>query len=1182
MISGWGLLLVSLAYVGGLFLIAWWGDRSRFYPVNPKYRALIYSLALAVYCSSWTFYGAVGTAARSGLSYLPIYLGPMLLFIVALPFFERMARVAKHRNATSISDLLSARFGRSRHIAVIVAIVALMAAIPYLALQLKAIAMSIEVLSGPQDVVSLIPWQSDSTFIVAMMLALFASLFGTREVDATEHHPGMVLAIAAESVIKLLALLMVGIFAVFTLDGFEPVLATARELPAKTDGAGVFLTQTLLSFLAIFCLPRQFQVGVVECADISDMRKARWWFPGYLLLISIVVIPIVAAVLSIDASSRANVSPDAFVLWLPLSSGHDWLALLAYLGGFSAATGMVIVASVALATMVSNDLVLPTLWRLQLLSLNDRTAASSTILWIRRVAIFGILLCAYAFFRAVPPAPSLASIGLLAFAAVAQFAPALFACVYWAGASRQGVIGGLATGFALWTYTLLLPTIMSTSGTPPAWVTEGPFGIAFLAPHGLFGFTGDPSVQGVILSLLANAAVLIFGSLRYPPAIRDRLQVESELLHEQYAKARPPKLLPGQATVGDLMALAERLLGATAAQRLLERHRMEQGTQLDPSQRANVLFLQALERELAGALGASSARMVLTSVLRGAGLKLAEIVALLDEATEKLRFNRELLEAMMDNMPQGISVVDADMRLVAWNQRYLDLFDYPPGFVYIGRPVAELIRYNAERGWCGPGDPDRHVARRLQYMRMGSPHVSERQRPDGRVIEVRGQPLHDGGFLMTFSDVTSYKRVEQELRTINETLEQRVEERTRQLARATALAEQASLSKTRFVAAASHDLLQPLNAARLFNAALQDKCARDPELKRLAERVDNSLCAADELLDALLDISRLDAGGIRPEITEFPVMPLLESLQEQFAPIAAQRGLRLAVRPTKLCVRADHRMLRRVLQNFLSNALRYTRTGRVVIGCRRRGQGSQVELQVHDTGPGIPSEGLRLVFEEFQRLDRQSPWGEKGLGLGLSICDRIAKLLGAQLTVSSKPARGSAFGIRVARVTDLAPPQAVRSANVEARTVAGSLRAAQVLCIEDDANILDGLRELLARWGMRVIGVESPEEAHEAIRRHRVDVVLADYHLQGRPLGLELLEQLTDRISSGGPPRGALITADASLTLLHAARAKGFQVLRKPVRPAALRALLAALVNSTPESETRFAPLHSSADEPAA
>ncbi len=1167
MISGWGLLLVSLAYAGGLFLIAWWGDRKRTYPLNAKYRPLIYSLALAVYCSSWTFYGAVGTAARHGLTYFTIYLGPILLFVFALPLFERITRLAKQRNATSISDLLSARFGRSSHIAVLVTIIALTAAVPYIALQLKAIAMSIDVLAGQHANVHT-TWISDSTFVVALMLALFASLFGTRDVDATEHHPGMMLAIAAESVIKLAALLVVGIFAFVKFGDVGHVLQVARQMPAQVQDSATFLIQTLLSFTAIFCLPRQFQVGVVECADVSDLSRARWLFSGYLLLISVVVIPIVAAALTAQASGASNVSPDSFVLWLPLSAGREWLALLAYLGGFSAATGMVIVASVALATMISNDLVLPILWRMRLLSLGDRVAASGAILWIRRVAIFAILMAAYTFFRLAPAAPSLASIGLLAFAAVAQFAPALVACVFWVGASPRGVFAGLLAGFALWTYTLMIPAIVAAAGSEPLWVDQGPFGWSWLAPHSLLGLDmTDGLTHGVLWSLIVNTAVMIIVSVRHPPAIRERLQTSSELLIGSVAANRATKLLPGAASVGDLSALAERLLGRHGAERLLRRHSLEQGRELAPGDRADVGLLQSLELELAGALGASSARMVLTSALRGAGMKLAEILAFFDEASQRMRVNRELLEAMMDNMPQGISVVNADMQLVAWNQRYLDLFEYPPGFVYAGRPIRELIRFNAQRGWCGPGDPEQLTERRLQYMRAGSAHISERCRPDGRVIEVRGQPLPDGGFISTFSDVTNYKLVEQELRDINETLEQRVAERTRQLAHATATAEHANLSKTRFVAAASHDLLQPLNAARLFNAALHDKAAQDPELLRLTERVDNSLSAAEELLDALLDISRLDAGGIRPEFAEFPIAPLLDSLHEQYAPTAVQRGIELRVCKTQLCVRSDPRMLRRVLQNFISNALRYTRTGRVVVGCKRRGAGQFVELQVHDTGPGIPSENQHVVFEEFKRLDQQSPWGEKGLGLGLSICDRIATLLGSKITVRSMPGRGSAFGICVPRVSQLAMAKAPEVPRT-ARVAGNPLRGVRVLCVEDDPNILDGLRELLTRWEMQVTGAESPAQARSMMRSDRIDVILADYHLHGQPAGLELLLELTRAARCPG----ALITADANATLAQQARSLGFQVLRKPVRPAALRALIAALLHATGEVQKGSVP----------
>jgi signal transduction histidine kinase/ActR/RegA family two-component response regulator len=784
------------------------------------------------------------------------------------------------------------------------------------------------------------------------------------------------------------------------------------------------------------------------------------------------------------------------------------------------------------------------------------------ILWVRRVAIVGVLLGAYGFFHLSPNAPTLASIGTLSLAAVSQFAPAIIAAVYWQGASRAGVTGGLAAGFVIWIYTLLLPAIVSDGGTPPGWLSDGPFGFAWLAPRTLFGVDfPDHFSHGVFWSLAANVIVMVVLSVRYRPAIGERLRVAGSRLLDGFPGARGGQLLPGGATVGDLLLLAERLLGAPAARRLLERRSRELRRHVFADERADLALLQLLERDLSGALGASSARLVLTSALRGAGIELAEIVTLFDEASQKLRFNRELLETMMDNMPQGVCVVNAEMRLVAWNQRYLDLFEYPPGFVFAGKPVEDLLRFNAGRGWCGPGDVEAQVRKRLAFMRAGSAHTSERRRAGGRVIELRGQPLPDGGFVTTFSDVTSHKRTEESLREINETLELRVEERTRQLAAAVAQAEQANQSKTRFVVAASHDLLQPLGAARLFNAALRSRAGQDGDLRGLADSVDNSLAAAGDLLEGLLDISRLDAGGVRAEITEFDVGDLLNSLLKQFAPVAAQRGIRLSFTRTRLRVRSDPRLLRRVLQNFIGNALRYTQTGSVVLGARRREGGKAVELQVIDTGPGITAENRRAIFEEFRRLDQPSPWGEKGLGLGLSICERIAAILDTTLTLISTPGRGSNFGIRVSRAG--AGTAASFSELTEHRVgeSAGAHPSARILCIDDDAATLDGLRELLARWGFRVLAVASPEAALALGADQQIDIVLADYHLQTRAAGLELLERLVRGAPDGQRRGGALLTADATEKLVLQADKLGFPVLRKPVRPAALRALIAALVD---------------------
>ncbi|MFZ1838656.1 MAG: hybrid sensor histidine kinase/response regulator, partial [Dokdonella sp.] len=451
MIAGWILMLVSLAYVAMLFGIAYFGDSRPLYPSRPALRPIVYSLALAVYCSSWTFYGAVGSAAKSSLSFLPIYLGPILLFMFGSGMIERLTRVAKANNITSIADFISSRFGKSNALGALVTLIAVTAAIPYIALQFKAVAMSIGVLSGHPQSGGPVPLLNDSAFYIAMQLALFSILFGTRRIDATEHHHGMMLAIAVESAIKLIAFVGIGIFALkipWNADGKS--LDIVEEVVRDGLPAG-FFAQTLLAFTAMFCLPRQFQVGVVECENPADVRKSRRLFPVYLLVICLLVLPIVNAGRTVAAGT--TLPPDAWLLWLPLVHEQSALTILAYVGGFSAATGMVIVASVALATMISNDLIMPALLRIRALKLEQRNDLSSIVLGIRRVAIIGLALLALAYYRAITHTQGLASIGLLAFAAVAQFAPAIIAGLYWRGASRKGVLIGLLLGFGLWLYT---------------------------------------------------------------------------------------------------------------------------------------------------------------------------------------------------------------------------------------------------------------------------------------------------------------------------------------------------------------------------------------------------------------------------------------------------------------------------------------------------------------------------------------------------------------------------------------------------------------------------------------------------------------------------------------------------------------------------------------------------------
>jgi Na+/proline symporter/signal transduction histidine kinase len=1154
-IQGWLLLLVSLLYVGLLFVVAYAGDRRPLYPRQPRLRPIVYSLALAVYCSSWTFYGAVGTAARDGLAYLPIYLGPILLFVFGFGLLRRLVQVVRQRNITSIADFIGARFGKSHGLAALVAVIAVIAVVPYIALQFKAVAMSFGVLGGA-GYGAASAGGVDSALWCALLLAMFAILFGTRSIDATEHHHGLMLAIALESLIKLLAFVALAGYALWRGPG---LLATV-QLPATQLTHGLspgFLAQTMLAFCAMFCLPRQFQIGMVECEDASDLTRARWMVPLYLVIVSLAVLPIVAA--GAHMPLVRDGSADAWVLTLPMVHGDGGMALLAFIGGFSAATGMVIVASVALSTMISNDLVMPALLRIPRLRLEQRSDLSKLVLRVRRVAIIALAAMAYGYYRVAANAENLAATGLLAFAAVAQFAPALLAALYWSGASRRGVMVGLVGGFVVWSYTLLLPAVTRSA----SWLQNGPFGWDWLRPQALFHLGGwDPVMHGTFWSLLVNVGCLVFVSLRLRPSLEERLHAAMFIDTDPAGRSGAGDWR-GRVAVADLRTLAERIVGERTSARAFDDYALRRGRPLLAGESADRALIQYTERLLASAVGAANARRILISALSGSGLDLAEAMALMDEASQELRFNRELLSTTLENVSQGISVVDAQMRLVAWNRRYLELFDYPDGMVHVGVPVADLIRWNASHGECGPGELDGHVAKRIHHMQAGSAHLFQRVRPDGTVIELRGRALPAGGYVTTYSDVTAYKHAEEALIEVNETLEQRVEQRTAELsealvatANARRAAETANISKTRFLAAASHDLLQPLNAARLFTSALRQHPGLDAEASGLAERIDASFRSAEDLLDALLDTSRLDAGSYHPEVGGFALAELFDSLKAQFAVVAEQRGLRLRVAPTTLAVLSDPQLLRRILQNFVSNALRYTSKGGVLLGARRIGE--EVRIEVWDSGPGIAAEQRARIFDEFQRLEQPSPWGEKGLGLGLSICDRLAGILGHRLGLHSQVDRGSCFAVTVPRGEAVpARRQRVQRAGADKQL------PLTVLCLDNDATILDGMRALLSRWGVDCRLALNVEQARHELAHGPIDLILADYHLADGVDGLQALQQL--REMTGQLPPVAMITADGSSELKRRARASGYPVLHKPVRPAALRALLTSLLRMQPD-----------------
>lgn len=508
----------------------------------------------------------------------------------------------------------------------------------------------------------------------------------------------------------------------------------------------------------------------------------------------------------------------------------------------------------------------------------------------------------------------------------------------------------------------------------------------------------------------------------------------------------------------------------------------------------------------------------------------------------------------LQHLPQGVCVVDASLRLVAWNRRYVELFRFPPGFIHIGRPIADVFRYNAQRGLLGPGPIDEAIERRLNHLRSGSPHMHERESSDGTIIEIRGNPLPDGGFVTSYADITAYRNAARDLRSLADTLTQRVDERTRDLAAAKREAEDANRSKTRFVAAAVHDLLQPLNAARMFLSALRERL-REPGGQQIADSIDNALTAQDGILNSLLDISRLESGALETTVEDFALDPLLEALAQEFGILAQARGLRLERIATRAVVRSDRALLRRILQNFLSNAVRYTPQGRIVLGCRR--QGDWLRIEVHDSGRGIPEARQQEVFEEFRRLDDRND-EDRGTGLGLAIVERIARLLDHPVQLRSVMEHGSVFSVSVPlgcrAACRTAPPP---TKEPDARRTDSLLEGCRVWCVEDDVLVSRANRVLLERWGCRVIVANSDEEAlASANPANAPDLVLLDVRL-GATTGPALLPGLIERWQHA--PAVILYTAEQDTALRSLASDSGWSFLSKRARSAALRSLMTHL-----------------------
>lgn len=1143
----WLISFLSIAYLATLFIVAYWGQNQS--STKWQSRPWIYSLSLGVSCTSWAFYGTVGQAATTGAWLAPIYIGTILCLVIAWPMLLKALQIIKQQNLTSIADFIAFRYDRSPKIAATVALIALVGTIPYIALQLRAISTSFDLLTGT--------YQSgiSTAFIVTVVLIVFSILFGTRQIAASKQNQGLVLAIAFSSVIKLFALTAVGIFTTFIIfDGFNDLFSQHQNLnQVYQEGVGgssiyLALSQAVLGAITVFILPQQFHMMMIENHHQKELKTARWLYPIYLLLINIFVLPIaIAGQLTFPGGS---VDADTYVLTIPLFYQQAWLGVTVFIGGLAAATSMVIVAAIVLSTMISTEILTPIVLKFRLAHTHPSQQLSKLFFNLRRISIAAILLLAFLFERILDQQNHLASIGLLSFVLLAQFAPAIIGALYWRKATTKAAFIGLLVGSLVWFYSLLLPALLPDA----LWLKTGIFNFSWLKPTALFGLTVlDEISHGVFYSLFANTLCYVGISMFGQRTVGEKLQAELFVNKSQRQFER-------HLEIDDLYSLLLRFIDQKAADNLLFYAKKE----LKGHDAKIEKLIEYTRLQLSGVLGSASTRMVMKAASTSQEMPLEDVVSIVDEASQMFQFNRELLQSGVENIEQGICVVDADMRVVAWNQRYIELLNYPEGLVTAGKPIEELIHYNIKLGVILGNEAKEIVARRLDHMRKGTQHHFQRTMPSGVVLEIRGQPMPGGGFVSTFSDITAHINAEKALQKANESLEKRVTQRTEELQFAKAEAEAANSSKTRFLAAASHDLMQPFNALSLFTSMLKKKVDSD-ELRDLANHIDDSLNVVEALLSDLVEISRLDNGSQKIESSDFVIDELLTPLKNEFTVLANQDDISFHYQKSFARVRSDKRMLRRIIQNFLSNAVHYCDDKRgdkaelknkILLGIRHCKE--HIRIEVWDNGPGIPANKQQQIFQEFERLDqnREVP----GLGLGLAISERIAKLLDLKISLRSTEGKGTVFMIDVPRGDVIVTNQPIENDKPSEQSVEHFSKM-PVLVIDNDVLMLTAISTQLRDWGFDVYTGRDADSVMDVLKSlsQPPAFVVADYHLDNDNNGVDLVLSLAKKYQWQVPC--VICSADPSEQVRQHTSDADFLFLRKPVKALALKRTVRQMLN---------------------
>lgn len=1116
MLSIWTISGVVALYLLLLFGIAFWADRRKSQHQQHPY---IYSLALGVHCTSWAFFGTTTQAAQYGWAFVPTYVGMICVFLFAFGLLQKIASYCQTHQISSLADFVGSRYQNHLGIGALVTLICFVGVVPYIALQLDAITLSLSLISDDKTQAT-----SSVGLYVAALMALFAILFGTRTLSLTEKHPGLMATIAFESLLKLIGICIVGIYVCFWLfSGPLDLVAqavevdTARNIIYADSALWVYVCHILLGVCAAFCLPRQFHISFVENNGERELQTARWLFPLYLVLMSVFVLPIaLAGSVLLDTTQFTT---DSYTLAIPITQGNSAISIIAFVGGISAATSMVIVATLALGIMISNNLVTPLWLRFTLSTKPNQPMPTTQILTIRRITVLVVLTVAYGYHIRISQSAPLVQSGTIAMALLAQLVPAILVSFFWQRSNALAAWLGILTGSAFWFSLLLWPSITASYyfGAAP---TDADLGTGF------------------VISLAANLAVHGLISL-FSASSNDTKQVADD---------KQPSMA---INITDMLTLLERIIPQHQYADLLAQIGANTPTAI-----ASRPLLARCERLLAAQVGVAGAKILLSTIATKDNASMHDLVELAEQASQTLQFNHEVLQSSVQHIQQGISVLDRNLAMLAWNERYLELFDYPTGFIKVGMSIETILRMNAERGLFGDvTDIDAEISKRIGFMRNGSDYKYVRKQNDRKTIEINGSPLPNGGYVTTYSDISDYIHIQEELTRAKLDLESRVIKRTEQLELARIAADQANQSKTKFLAAAGHDLMQPFNAAILYASMLSQRTVHDGydvTIKQISDGIQQSLNSAETLLSTLLDMTKLESGVLDVNVSEFELGGLLSSLITEFSVIASQQGVTLTYVPTQVYIRSDKKLLRRVLQNLLSNAIRYKSNGaypRVLIGVRRR-SASNIDISILDNGVGIESTQQQIIFDEFHQINPDQ--NTQGLGLGLTIVERMTKLLHHPITLNSKYGQGTCFAIGVPRVLigsnkvettiQIVNPNDVKSENF--------LLNKTILVIENDPQIQQAVSSVLESWGATV---KIADSISSILINCTIapDLMLVDYHLNAGENGIDAVASANAVWNKKVP--GILVTANRADSIRDDATNAGLDFLPKPVKLAALK-----------------------------